>query len=46
MGPGFYWETELPNGHVFEPRIAVLFGLNDETPDATLSFNIEYKIGQ
>jgi len=44
-GPALYWETELSNGHVIEPRIAVLFGLNDETPDTTLSFNIEYKIG-
>jgi len=45
-GPGFYWEAELANGHVVEPRVAVLFGLNDESPDAILSFNLEYKIGQ
>ncbi len=45
-GPALYWEAELPNGHVVEPRVAVLFGLNDETPDAVLSFNLEYKIGQ
>jgi len=45
-GPGIYWEAELSNGHKIEPRIAVLFGLNDETPDTTISFNIEYKIGQ
>ena len=45
-GPAVYWETELSNGHVLEPRVAVLFGLNDESPDAVLSFNIEYKIGQ
>ena len=45
-GPALYWETELSNGNVIEPRVAVLFGLNDETPDATLSFNIEYKFGQ
>ncbi len=45
-GPGFYWEAELGNGHVIEPRVAVLFGLNDASPDAILSFNIEYKIGQ
>lgn len=45
-GPALYWEAELENGHVIEPRIAVLFGLNDNTPDTTISFNIEYKIGQ
>jgi len=46
FGPGIYWEAQLSNGHVIEPRVAVLFGLNDETPDTTISFNIEYKIGQ
>ncbi|MEM7215906.1 MAG: hypothetical protein AAF423_10220 [Pseudomonadota bacterium] len=45
-GPAFYWEAELDNGHVIEPRIAVLFGLNNDSPDAVLSFNLEYKIGQ
>jgi len=45
-GPALYWEAELDNGHVIEPRLAVLFGLNDNTPDATISFNVEYKIGQ
>lgn len=45
-GPAVYFEAELPNGHVFEPRLAVLFGLNDDSADAVLSFNIEYKIGQ
>lgn len=44
-GPALYWEAELPNGHVFEPRLAVLFGLNDNSADAVLSFNIEYKFG-
>lgn len=46
VGPAVYWEAELPNGHVFEPRLAVLFGLNENSSDAVLSFNIEYKIGQ
>lgn len=45
-GPAVYFEAMLPNGHVFEPRLAVLFGLNDNSADAVLSFNIEYKIGQ
>ena len=44
-GPAIYYEYELPNGHVLEPRAAVLFGLNDESSDAVLSFNIEYKFG-
>ncbi len=45
-GPGLYWKTELFNGHKIEPRVAVLFGLNNESPDAILSFNLEYKIDQ
>ena len=45
-GPAIYWESELSNGHKLEPRVAVLFGLNDESPEAVLSFNLEYKIGQ
>ena len=44
-GPAIYYEYELPNGHVLEPRAAVLFGLNDESSDAVLSCNIEYKFG-
>lgn len=43
-GPALYWETELANGTIIEPRVAVLFGLNDETPDAVLSFNLELKL--
>ncbi len=45
-GPAVYFETELPNGHVIEPRAAVLFGLNDDSSDAVFSFNLEYKIGK
>ena len=45
-GPALYWEAELSNGHKIEPRAAVLFGLNDNSPDAIFSLNIEYKIGQ
>lgn len=44
-GPAVYFEYELPNGHVLEPRAAVLFGLNEDASDAVLSFNIEYKFG-
>lgn len=45
-GPALYFEAELPNGHVIEPRAAVLFGLNDTSSDAVFSFNLEYKIGK
>ena len=45
-GPAIYFETELANGHVLEPRAAVLFGLNDESSDAIFSFNLEYKISK
>ncbi len=45
-GPAVYFEAELPNGHVIEPRAAVLFGLNDNSSDAVFSFNLEYKIGK
>ena len=45
MGPALYLDLDLANGHRFEPRLAVLFGLNDDAPDAVLSFNIEYKFG-
>ena len=44
-GPAIYFEYELPNGNELEPRAAVLFGLNDESPDAVFSFNLEYKFG-
>ena len=46
MGPAIYFDWELANGHAFEPRLAVLFGLNDAAADSVLSFNIEYKIGR
>jgi len=45
IGPGVYFEHELPNGHVLEPRAAVLFGVTEDAPDAVLSFNLEYKFG-
>ena len=45
VGPAVYFEAELPNGHVLEPRAAVLFGIGDDAPDAILSLNLEYKFG-
>ena len=44
-GPALYFKYKLGNGSVLEPRIALLFGLNDETEDEVLSFNLEYKFG-
>ncbi len=44
-GPALYFKYKLGNGSVLEPRIALLFGLNDETEDDVLSFNLEYKFG-
>ena len=44
-GPSLYYSARLGNGHVIEPRISALFGLNDESADAVLSLNIEYKFG-
>ena len=46
MGPALFWDLDLGNGHILEPKLGVLFGLNDEAPDAALSFNLVYKIGQ
>lgn len=43
-GPALYFKAKIGNS-VLEPRVAVLFGLNDETEDAILSFNLEYKFG-
>lgn len=43
FGPAVYFGGTLGNGHVIEPRVALLFGLNDEAPDSVLSLNIEYK---
>lgn len=36
-------EVDLGDGRVLEPRAALLFGLTEAAPDATLSFNLELK---
>lgn len=46
MGPALFWDLDLGNGHILEPKLAVLFGLNEAAPDAALSFNLVYKIGR
>ena len=43
IGPAAYFSAYLGRGRVLEPRIAVLFGVGDDTPDAVLSVNFELK---
>lgn len=42
-GPALYGEIAAGQGRVIEPRLALLFGLTDESPDAVASLNIELK---
>ena len=44
IGPAVFFEAELGD-HVIEPRVALLFGLTEATPDAVLSVNFELKFG-
>ncbi|MEB3225700.1 MAG: hypothetical protein VKJ86_07835 [Synechococcus sp.] len=43
IGPAAYFETSLGKDRVLEPRVALLFGLSEDAPDAVLSFNFEMK---
>ena len=43
IGPALYAGFDVGEGQSIEPRLAVLFGLTDASPDAALSFNIEFK---
>ena len=43
VGPAIYTEFDVGNGRSIEPRLAVLFGMTDASPDAVASFNIELK---
>ena len=43
IGPAAYFEFDIGGGREIEPRIAVLFGTEGDQPDATLSFNVEFK---
>ncbi|MFK7943762.1 MAG: hypothetical protein AB8B85_12730 [Paracoccaceae bacterium] len=43
LGPAFYAGFDVGEGQEIEPRLAVLFGLTDGSPDAAISFNIEFK---
>jgi hypothetical protein len=43
IGPAAYFSAYLGRARILEPRVALLFGLNDDTPDAVLSVNFELK---
>jgi hypothetical protein len=43
IGPAAYFTIDLGLDRVLEPRVAALFGLNDNSPDAVLSVNFELK---
>lgn len=41
IGPAAYFEVDIGNDRVLEPRLAFLFGLTEDSPDAVLSLNLE-----
>ena len=43
VGPAAYFDFDIGGGRSIEPRAAVLFGTESAQPDATLSFNVEFK---
>lgn len=43
IGPAVYGEFDLGRGRILEPRLAVLFGLTDNAPDAVVSLNFELR---
>lgn len=43
IGPAAYFSAYLGRSRVLEPRVALLFGMGDDTPDAILSVNFELK---
>ena len=43
IGPAAYFSAYLGQARILEPRVALLFGLNEDTPDAVLSVNFELK---
>jgi hypothetical protein len=43
IGPAFFAEFDLGNGRVLEPRVAFLFGVTEDAPDAVASVNFELK---
>ena len=43
IGPALYSAFDLGGGRLLEPRVAMLFGLTEASPDAVLSVNFELK---
>jgi len=43
IGPALFTEFEIGDGAVLEPRVAILFGVTEDTPDAVVSLNLELK---
>ena len=43
IGPALYSEFDAGGGRSIEPRLAILFGLTNASPDAVASFNIDLK---
>ena len=43
LGPAVYGAFDLGQGRILEPRVAMLFGLTEGSPDAVLSVNFELK---
>ncbi len=43
--PALFTEVDLGRGRIPEPRLAVLFGITEDTPDAVRSFILELQFG-
>jgi len=43
VGPAIFGKIKTGGGHAWKYRLALLFGLNDATPDATLTGMLEYE---
>jgi hypothetical protein len=43
IGPALFTNFDLGRGRILQPRVAVLFGLAEDAPDAVLSVNLELK---
>jgi hypothetical protein len=44
LGPALFGVARLPSGHKLKYDGAVLFGANDDAPDTTLRFQLEYEL--
>ena len=43
IGPALFADFDLGRGRVLEPRLAILFGVTEDAPDAVVSLNFELK---